>query len=85
MIVQLLFMISAVVALCLVCTPYEANWNFLIPRKCFTKSNLELASASLHLLTDFIILALPQKVIWSLRMSVKKRLGVAIVFSLGLM
>ncbi|KAK3382593.1 hypothetical protein B0T24DRAFT_645274 [Lasiosphaeria ovina] len=83
--VQVLFGIAAVVALNLVCVPYRAIYDFTVPGKCYNKHTVDLASASVHLLTDVIMLVLPQRVIWGLQLSLRKKLGVSVVFSLGLL
>ena len=83
--IQAMFGIATVVALNLVCIPYTAIYDFRVAGKCFDKHNLEVASASIHLATDAIMVVLPQKVIWGLQLSLKKKLGVSVVFSLGLL
>lgn len=83
--VQIMFGIASVTALCFTCIPYEKIWNFLLPGKCLRKANIEISSATVHLACDAVILCLPHKVIWGLHMSFKKKLGVAIVFSLGIL
>lgn len=53
--------------------------------KCIDLSVLQKLSASVHLISDIVIFLLPQKVIFDLNMSIQKRLGLAVVFSLGLL
>lgn len=53
--------------------------------KCIDLTTLQKLSASVHLITDVVIFLLPQKVIFDLNMSIQKRLGLAVVFSLGLL
>lgn len=50
-----------------------------------TGEGFALASASMNVVIDVIILLLPQRVIWNLNMSFEKKLGVSIVFSLGIL
>ncbi|KXX79396.1 hypothetical protein MMYC01_204045 [Madurella mycetomatis] len=85
MALQILFGIAATVALNLVCIPYEAIYDFTVAGQCFDKHNLEVASSIIHLSTDVIMVFLPQRVIWGLQMSLKKKLGVSVVFGLGLL
>ncbi|CAJ2512966.1 Uu.00g010850.m01.CDS01 [Anthostomella pinea] len=78
------FGIAAIFLLNFQCTPHQAIWDFTIADKtCIPLNTLQLLSASIHLFSDVAIFILPQKIIWELRMSIQKRLGVAIVFSLG--
>ncbi|KAI0532707.1 hypothetical protein GGR58DRAFT_489199 [Xylaria digitata] len=83
--IQLSFLVASVFALCFTCVPYQKIWDFTIPGKCIKKSELEITSATIHFASDIIILVLPQKVIWSLHMSLKKKLGVSFIFSLGVL
>ena len=83
--VQLSFMIAAVLLLCLTCRPYESKWDFTIPGKCINKYAIDLSSAAVQLASDVAILFLTQKVIWGLHLSMKKKIGVSVVFSLGLL
>lgn len=80
------FAIAAVFILQFQCTPREAIWNKLIPgHKCIEMGPLQDLSGSLHLVSDIVIFIIPQKKIWGLQMSIKKRIGVALVFGLGLL
>ncbi|TRX93590.1 hypothetical protein FHL15_005562 [Xylaria flabelliformis] len=83
--IQLSFLVASVFALSLACVPYQKIWDFTIPGKCIKKSELEITSAAIHFASDIVILILPQKVIWSLQMSLKKKFGVSIIFSLGVL
>lgn len=83
--IQFLFMFGAVIGLCLSCIPYEAIWDKTIVAKCYDKGIVEKTSSIVHLISDVIILVLPQKVIWGLQLSLQKRLGVSVIFSLGLL
>ncbi|KAI6360552.1 hypothetical protein MCOR25_006715 [Pyricularia grisea] len=69
-----------------VCIPNASIYDLTVAGVCnINKHSIELASASIHLFTDAVMLFLPQKVIWGLNMSVKKKLGVAGVFGLGVL
>ncbi|KAI0024628.1 hypothetical protein F4780DRAFT_795152 [Xylariomycetidae sp. FL0641] len=84
--VQITAAIAIVVALNLQCIPHSGIWDFTIAtRKCFPLYPLQVASASIQLISDVAIFCLPQRVIWTLRMSWQKRLGVSFVFGLGLL
>ncbi|OTB01303.1 hypothetical protein M426DRAFT_14611 [Hypoxylon sp. CI-4A] len=66
------------------CTPHEKIWNRSIPGTCFNSRPLDLTSAAISLLLDLVIFILPQRVIWSLQMTTKRKIGVAAVFMVGL-
>lgn len=69
------------------CTPFEANWNPLIPGAfCrFSIPEFGLASSVTDLTLDIIPLILAQKVIWGLRMSWRRKLGISAIFFVGIM
>ncbi|KAJ3467866.1 hypothetical protein MRS44_005430 [Fusarium solani] len=77
--VQITANIAIIVALNLQCTPDEAMWDFRVEAKCFNLFHPQVSSATIHLML------LPQRVIWKLNMGWKKRLGVSVIFSLGLL
>ncbi|RSM00803.1 hypothetical protein CEP52_008889 [Fusarium oligoseptatum] len=77
--------IAIIVALNLQCTPHEAIWDFRVEGKCFNLFHLQVSSATIHLICDITIMLLPQRVIWKLNMGWKKKLGVSVIFSLGLL
>ncbi|KAI0179003.1 hypothetical protein GGR52DRAFT_569909 [Hypoxylon sp. FL1284] len=82
--VQACAMVAFVFALCFVCVPYAKIWDITLPGHCIKKLNIDIAAAAVHLTSDLVILILPQRTIWTLQMSLKKRLGVSIFFSLGI-
>lgn len=78
--------IATIIALNLQCIPHAAIWDFTIPNaKCFKLYNLQVSSASIQLISDVGMLLLPQRVIWTLKMSWQKRMGVSVIFGLGVL
>lgn len=83
---QVSFGIACIILLNMQCTPHRSIWEFWLPdRKCFDLVKLQLASGSIQLFSDVVMLLLPQKTIWGLKMSWQKRLGVSVVFGLGIL
>lgn len=68
------------------CTPFSGNWDVLIPgRYCrFSIPAFGLASSTVNLTLELIPLILVQRVIWGLHMSWKKKLGVSVIFLIGI-
>ncbi|KAI1819444.1 hypothetical protein F4861DRAFT_527008 [Xylaria intraflava] len=68
------------------CTPFEANWNPLVPEEScrFVIEKFLLASAAINFVLDLVPFVLAQAVIWRLKMSWQRRLGVSFVFLIGL-
>lgn len=84
-VIQVLFGIAVVIALNLACIPTKKKWEFWLPGKCINAHDIETVSATFQLASDCVVLLLPQKVIWDLQLSWKKKLGVSVIFSLGLL
>ena len=77
--------IGIIVALNLLCIPHRAIYDVTVQGDCFDLYKLQVGSACIHLICDVIIFSLPQKIIWTLKMSWRKRLGVSVIFGLGLL
>ncbi|KAI8633209.1 hypothetical protein F5Y19DRAFT_471475 [Xylariaceae sp. FL1651] len=67
------------------CTPKAYWWDKSLTGHCLNGTVLALISATVNLTFDIIILILPQKVIWNLNMPVSRRLGVSVIFVIGLL
>lgn len=67
------------------CDPHRAIWEFYPPSKCYSLPKVMLASASVQVITDITMVLLPQRVIWSLHMNWQKKLGVSVIFGVGVM
>ncbi|GAP92557.2 putative 60S ribosomal protein l36 protein [Rosellinia necatrix] len=68
------------------CTPFESNWDPLVPgRVCkFQIAQFGFASSTTNFVLDLIPIFLAQKVIWGLRLPAHKKWGVSIIFLVGL-
>jgi len=67
------------------CKPRAAWWNTTIGGHCINTKNLPIATGTINAVIDLFILLLPQAIIWRLHMSRDKRIGVAVVFAVGVM
>lgn len=69
------------------CSPYDGNWNAFAPgRFCrFNFGKLSVASAATNFVFDMVPLFLPQRIIWGLHTSRTKKLGVSIIFLVGIL
>ncbi|KAH9907513.1 hypothetical protein F4778DRAFT_544867 [Xylariomycetidae sp. FL2044] len=67
----------------LACTPYRRNWDKTVPGHCMDIKTVNLASAIVNLVLDLAILILPQRVIWGLQTTRKNKIGVSMVFAVG--
>jgi hypothetical protein len=77
---------TTIILVNLSCVPHEYLWNRTLPGG-YCRINTaytSLSAACFAFATDVIILLIPQRVIWKLNMSWKRKLGVSVVFALGL-
>lgn len=83
----IIFNIVALILFNANCTPFESNWDPLVPGSyCrFSVPAMALASAVFNLSADLVIFGLPQRIIWGLHTTWRKRLGVSVVFLVGLL
>lgn len=67
------------------CVPHAAIWEFYLPSKCYSLPKVMLTSASVQVASDFCMALLPQKVIWGLHLTWQKKMGVAVIFGVGIL
>ncbi|KAK0620602.1 hypothetical protein B0T14DRAFT_430419 [Immersiella caudata] len=65
------------------CTPLAKTWDPSIPGTCLPMLALALGSSVMHIITDFIIFALPIPILVKLKMSFKRKICLVFVFSIG--
>lgn len=65
------------------CSPREKFWNRWIEGRCFNVDVIQITATSVNSLSDFIILFLPQAVIWRLQMSFQNKVRISAVFLTG--
>lgn len=66
------------------CKPLAASWNPTLGH-CKPIQHEEYASVSVNMALDLVIVALPLPTIWTLQMPLRRKIGVSILFSLGLL
>ncbi|RYP20630.1 hypothetical protein DL765_002701 [Monosporascus sp. GIB2] len=67
------------------CNPREKYWNPLVEGKCLDANATAFSAPIVNLAFDIIALVLPQKVIWNLHLPLRKKLGVSVLFALGIL
>ncbi|KAF7631423.1 hypothetical protein F9C07_2276778 [Aspergillus flavus] len=83
--VQCLWGILCILLLNLQCRPHRAIWEFYVPSKCYSLPDVMLCSASVQVISDVCMFLLPQKMIWSLHMNWQKKMGISIIFGVGIL
>ncbi|KAF4341573.1 60s ribosomal l36 [Fusarium beomiforme] len=69
----------------LYCRPHNAIWEFYVPSKCYSLPKVMLTSASVQLASDVAMVLLPQRIIWNLNMKWQRKVGIAIIFGVGIL
>ncbi|KAF2689792.1 hypothetical protein K458DRAFT_384427 [Lentithecium fluviatile CBS 122367] len=82
--VNVMFYIACTVVENFSCTPREKIWNKVMTEgHCVNNPALIMSSGIINLLSDVLIFTLPQKIIWGLHISNKKRVGICLIFATG--
>ena len=83
---NLMFYVSAFITILFQCIPQDKIWN---PERegghCINYYVATIATGSVNVVSDILILLLPMFVIWRLRMGSNQKLGVSAVFATGLL
>lgn len=83
---NIIFCAITAILFSLSCVPYEYLWNRTIEDG-YCRMNtayITLSTACFSFSTDIIILLMPQHVIWELNMSRGRKIGISVVFALGM-
>lgn len=67
------------------CKPIKRFWETWIDGQCLTTTDVFIAIACVNSASDFSMLIIPQKDIWKLQISFKRRIGVSAIFFVGLL
>ena len=65
------------------CTPIPRFWAHSIDGFCIDQIAFYIASGSLNILSDVLVLSLPIRQVWKLKTSLKSRLLLLLLFCLG--
>ncbi|KAI1129320.1 hypothetical protein F5Y10DRAFT_238687 [Nemania abortiva] len=86
MVVNIIFYAAAIFLEDLSCFPYRRIWDKTVPgSQCLNFKIVVLIGASINVVLDITTLILPQRAIWSLRLSRNKKIGVSLVFAIGIL
>ena len=83
MLVNSAFYLSYIIVSAAVCQPREKIWTPELPGKCLDNHALYLVSAIFNFLSDIAMLSVPVFLIWRLQMSVRRKIGITIIFCTG--
>ena len=83
--VNVLYYTAIVITSNLACTPREKIWDPTVPGgKCINLKTSLVVSSSTNVVYDILILLLPQQIIWHLQMLLKRKIGISLIFVVGI-
>lgn len=67
------------------CSPRKRFWDKTVPGTCTSTYATALTAGVVNMVSDFTMLAIPQRVIWSLQLTRSQRVGVSSLFAIGIL
>lgn len=83
--VNMLTMVAVFIVMMLDCVPFAKNWDVFLPGHCVDSGAFAIATGSINIITDAINIALPFYVFAKLEVSLRRKIGLFLVFSLGIL
>lgn len=65
------------------CSPREKRWKPQLPGRCIHLLTLCVTSCVVNVILDLTIFVLPMKLVWNLRLPIRERIGLSLVFTAG--
>ncbi|KAF1953848.1 hypothetical protein CC80DRAFT_449694 [Byssothecium circinans] len=66
-----------------ICTPRSSIWNVLEKGKCNNEARLVLITALFNIVSDMVILLLPVRSVWKMRIAAQKKTAIIVLFCTG--
>ena len=76
---------SVVLETFLLCRPLAYNWDTSIKGTCGQRNTVYVSAGVLNLVTDFMVMSLPIPHILKLQLAWRRKLGLILMFSLGIL
>ncbi|RWA04998.1 hypothetical protein EKO27_g10103 [Xylaria grammica] len=67
------------------CRPIQKWWTPMLHGYCLNEKKLDEYASIINPILDLAILAIPQRIIWTLNMRFERRVGVSVIFSAGIL
>jgi len=67
------------------CTPVQAFWDITLPRNCLPRDAMWFSNAGVNIATDFALFITPLMFVKTLKLPKKQKIGLYVVFLLGLL
>ncbi|KAH8732138.1 hypothetical protein GQ44DRAFT_735788 [Phaeosphaeriaceae sp. PMI808] len=82
-VVNFVFYTTTIFVMIFACTPRSKIWNQLEEGKCVNIFAVNVASSVFNFILDLVMLSMPQRIIWNLQLSTKKKVAVSLLFAVG--
>jgi hypothetical protein len=76
---------AASLAIMFACTPRKRFWDPTTPGTCTSTHATAVTHGVVNMVSDFIMMAIPQKVIWSLHLNRGQKYGISSLFAIGIL
>lgn len=83
LIVNAAFYMMGILVSLVSCRPARKFWEPMIEGTCFDTHTFGFSSACVNVVLDIVILVIPQRIIWTLHMPLRRKLAVSAIFSIG--
>lgn len=78
------YSVALTLALLFACSPLEKNWTpSILEGSCINRPGAYLATAVTNTVSDIVLIIIPVRVVWKLRLRFAEKLGAIIVFGIG--
>lgn len=78
-----LWTIAEMLVVCLICQPFEYNWDKTIAGSCGNLNDAYLTVHGSNFAIDSSVALLPTPVLWGLKMPTARKLGIILMFAMG--
>ena len=84
-IIILLWAIHIILETFLICRPLSLNWDPTVKGICGDRNAMFVVAGATNMVTDLMVMVLPVPTIWGLHMPTSRKLGIMVIFSLGIL
>lgn len=77
--------VASIIVIFLICRPFSYSWDTSQPGSCGNRNDMYIINGIGNMLLDIAILVLPLPTIWKLKLPTAQKVGLALIFSLGIL
>jgi len=83
--ILIMWAMSVILETFLLCRPLALNWDSTIEGTCGDRNTVYVSAGALNVVTDFMVMALPIPHIIKLQLAWRRKAGLILMFSLGIL